>query len=376
MRLSVGHSDLVQPHRAVEAAAQSIAEALGSESPSGILVWAASSYSGVEVAAAVEARFPGVPSVGGTAASTLCSQSGFLMDGVAIAALTSVEVSVGVGRDLSQDPADSVELAVSAASGGVASPKLCVLSSAAFSCDLSELALATQRAVGEGCFVVGGPTADQRTNTMAEQRTQQFACGEVLEDSVCMMLIGGDFTVGSSYGSGWRPIGAEAVVTKAEGLAVHQLNGRPILDVIEGVWDADSIGVLGHFPLQVSHPSGDFLRAVLRLNPEDRSAVFAASIPEGSRVRITDALPGGILEGARDSAREALRRYSGSSPGGALVFSCASRKWLLGTRIEMEAEEVRRELGDIPFVSFYTFGEYVGTNLHNQTIHTVVLGHG
>jgi len=71
---------------------------------------------------------------------------------------------------------------------------------------------------------------------------------------------------------------------------------------------------------------------------------------------------------------------STSSAEAALVFSCAIRKWVLGTRTGTELDITRQELGRaIPIAGLYCFGEIApldtgGTAFHNETFVTVLLG--
>ena len=54
-----------------------------------------------------------------------------------------------------------------------------------------------------------------------------------------------------------------------------------------------------------------------------------------------------IFEGAKASFADALAGFPGGGrPDGALLFSCATRKFLLGTRAGREIELAREVLGD------------------------------
>jgi hypothetical protein len=67
-------------------------------------------------------------------------------------------------------------------------------------------------------------------------------------------------------------------------------------------------------------------------------------------------------------------------PLAALVFSCAARNDLLGTRTKEEIDTLRQEVGDdLPFVGFYAYGEISPfrkgspTRFHNETFITLLL---
>ena len=132
---------------------------------------------------------------------------------------------------------------------------------------------------------------------------------------------------------------------------------------------------LGEHPLAVFPPgeSSFFLRPVFAVDLDAEVLAFAAEIPMGSRVRLTRVVREGILQGADEAAQAATQALPNAKA--ALVFTCAARKWLMGTRIEQEAEHLRT-LG-VPFVGFYGFAEIgplgSGTGVHNQTCVVVTL---
>jgi hypothetical protein len=79
--------------------------------------------------------------------------------------------------------------------------------------------------------------------------------------------------------------------------------------------------------------------------------------------------------------QKAVKAYpEASSPQAALIFSCAIRKLVLGTRSGVEVDIARNELGaGMPICGFYCYGEIAplesgSTRFHNETIVAVMLG--
>ena len=80
--------------------------------------------------------------------------------------------------------------------------------------------------------------------------------------------------------------------------------------------------------------------------------------------------------------QEALAAFpAGKKPEAALVYSCATRRFLLGTRVGREVEMVRDLLGtSIPIAGMYCLGEIAPmstpdrTQFHNATLVSVLLG--
>ena len=112
------------------------------------------------------------------------------------------------------------------------------------------------------------------------------------------------------------------------------------------------------------------------------SISFFGAIPEGASVQLTMAGTDEIVEGTRASIADALAGFpAGARPDGALLFSCATRKFLLGTRAGREIDLVREILGDaVPIGGFYCQGEIAPlasadlTRFHNATMVSVLLG--
>ena len=200
-------------------------------------------------------------------------------------------------------------------------------------------------------------------------------------------MLWGDLEVSYGVASGWRPVGSSFTVTKAEGNVVYTIDHRPILEVFEEHWgDSYEFGVLGEFPLAVFPDPKDldnfYLRAVFGVDAEQGTATFAADVPVGATVRLAEVLRDGLLEGTSSAVDQALAAFPGGKPGGGLIFSCAARKWLLGTRVVEECEIVEAGLGEkpVPFFGWYAFGEIAPLSgggrafYHNETCIAVLFG--
>jgi hypothetical protein len=171
-------------------------------------------------------------------------------------------------------------------------------------------------------------------------------------------------------------------VTRAEGSAVLEIDHQRALD-----WFRDALGAKRQpspeHPFAVYDPPGSdrfYLRAPMRFDEDEGSIVFAAAVPEGSEVRITSASREAVLDGAAEAVNRAVDRLQGR-PSALLVFSCAARKQVLGTRTYEELEKLRSATGEpIPVAGFYTYGEIAAlapqspARYHNETVVAVLLG--
>ena len=109
---------------------------------------------------------------------------------------------------------------------------------------------------------------------------------------------------------------------------------------------------------------------------------FMATLPEGARVRLALPERDSILGGCTESLSIARSHLpEGVRPSVALIFSCAARRVLLGTRTQEEAKSLRGELGEeVPVCGFYCYGEISprfgdlsGTKYHNCSFVTLLI---
>jgi hypothetical protein len=106
------------------------------------------------------------------------------------------------------------------------------------------------------------------------------------------------------------------------------------------------------------------------------------SLPVGARVRLTTAGTDDVLGGTAAALARAAEDFpAGAHPEGALLFSCAVRKFVLGSRTPRETELVREALGPtLPFCGLYCRGEigpigkHAGSRFLNETFVALLLG--
>ena len=162
-----------------------------------------------------------------------------------------------------------------------------------------------------------------------------------------------------------------------------EIDGRPALEFYERYFGAGQPAIAN--PLAVFEASGSdrfYLRTPVTYDHERGSIGFFGAIPEGATIQLTMAGTDQIVDGAKASIADALAGFPGSGPpAGALLFSCATRRFLLGTRAGREIELVREILGEaVPVGGFYCMGEIAPmasidqTRFHNATMVSVLLG--
>ena len=183
--------------------------------------------------------------------------------------------------------------------------------------------------------------------------------------------------VATGVASGWEPLGEVHRLTDVDGLVVRTIDGEPPRDVWKSYFGVDThTGAPNFFavyPGEDDTPGGDafYLSSPSRFQ-DDGSMVTMTPVTPGARMRFTSATREGLLDGAAASAEKARAAYSGGEPEAALVFSCASRPALLGTRVRSEAERLQEQVGgEVPSVGFYTYGEICPLPTSSKPIHHV-----
>lgn len=83
--------------------------------------------------------------------------------------------------------------------------------------------------------------------------------------------------------------------------------------------------------------------------------VVAGEVAPGALVQLTVAVTDDIFEGTRSAVQKAINSFpAAASPTAALVFSCAVRKLVLGTRTGTGLDITREELGPtLPVAGVY-----------------------
>lgn len=384
LRMAVGNSDDVDPADAIAAAIEQCRGSLGGLKPqAGILISAFESFA-PESLTAVREAFPGVAIMGATSAAEISSVNGYQEDSLTLALFASddIDVTVGVGAGLGQDVDLACRTAANQALAGTTrEPKVCIVLAEGFVVDAQLTLDAMARALPAGVVIVGGTSA--RRDFVTITPTYQFANDIVASDGVAVLLFSGPVKYSTAVGTGWRTIGTTGTVTSSRYGAVHEIDGRPALEFLARYLDVTGAASYGN-PLAVVEAGGDesYLRAIQGSDPASGSVLLAGSIPVGATVQLTTADIEEILAGTRAALARATAEFpSGSSPEAALVFSCAVRKFLLGSRTRVEAEMARAEYGSaMPVAGMYCYGEMgpvrgaVTSRYLNETFVTLLLG--
>jgi hypothetical protein len=241
----------------------------------------------------------------------------------------------------------------------------------------SKLAKGISDSVSDNTLVTGGLAGDGERFG----ETLILADGIARADRVTAIgFYGTRLKTGCGSLGGWDPFGPERLITCASENVLHELDGRPALEIYRkylGPYEKDLPASALLFPLALRRSANEpaVVRTVLAIDDAARTMTFAGDMPEGSYARFMKANLDRLLDGATGAAAQSRVSLDAGAPGLALLISCVGRKMVLKQRVEEEVEGVRRVLGDAPTLTgFYSYGEISpftpgsDCKLHNQTM--------
>lgn len=357
---------------------------LGGRAPQAALLYCTIDLDHERIVQGIDDAWPGIALIGCTTDGEFSSRLGFREDSTVLILWGSdtVEITVGLGQDVSKDVDAACARAVAQATAKITKPPaLCIALPESLTTSGQKIVEALGRQLGEHVPVVGALAGDG----FRLKGTHQFFGRERYSDSVPILLFSGPLVCSIAVASGWKPMGESGLVTRSEGTLVHEIDGRPAIDFYRRRLGERSIPGPEN-PLAILDEEGavEGLRATAEGLIRDNGAInFMGDVREGAMVQITIADRSGILEGCRESVRKAFAGYPhGKHPAAALFFSCAARKLLLGTQTGEEIGIVKSIIGsEVPVCGFYGYGEIGpirnknGTSkYHNETFVSVILG--
>jgi hypothetical protein len=382
IKVGLGQSENIDTQTAIESVIAQCQQKLAGHQPRAGIVFAGSNFDHRLMLDRIHEKFPGLALIGCTTAGEFSSSYGFSDDSISLTVFYSdeVEIGIGVGRSLSENPAAAIQTAVAQASAQLAKPlSICLAfpdwNSSSFDLIMKRLNLA----LGHDCPVFGGVAGslwDEGRGPL------QFYRDQVLADAMPIILFAGPLEYSFSIANSWKPVGKQAKVTSAEGRRVNRIDDFKAVDFYRH-YLGDHAEPAQEFLLAVydKNSAQSYLRAPMEYHP-DASITFSESIPQGATVQLTEAIPEVMIEDTQNASRQLVQALPDLIPAFAMAFSCAFRKNLLGTRVGQELQILKKNLPQqLPIVGFYSFGEIAPivkgqeSFFHGATLVTLLVGH-
>lgn len=380
----VGHSEDVDTTAALEDLLEQCTEGLDGRTPNAALLFSGIDLDHKMLLEGINNAWPGIRLIGCTTDGEISSEKGFCEDSVTLFLFCSdtVQFSTGLGRNLSSDVEAACRQAVAEALSKTSQkPSICLTMPESLTASGHKVVSSLVSEFGSSVPLFGATAGDQ----YRFKSTRQFHQNEILSDCVPVLLFSGPLKYSVGVATGWKPIGEPGLVTRAEGSTVYEIDGRPAIDFYRKYF-GEKVSFFGDCPLAILGEANlvQYLRASgNEADPKTGAIVYFADVPQGSLVQITMTDREAILAGCAKSLDTAVKSFPpGSIPAAAIVFSCAARKSLLGTRVGEEHNAILAKLpASLPVCGFYGYGE-VGpeengrevSRFHNETFVTLLIG--
>ncbi|MEZ5924443.1 MAG: FIST N-terminal domain-containing protein [Hyphomicrobiaceae bacterium] len=330
-------------------------------------------------AAAMRAGFPEAQIIGCTTGGEILS--GRSLDGSIVAAAIqfrdshvhthSVRIqnrreSFAAGRRLGQ---------------AIAAPNLkgVLLLAEGIDCDGSLLLAGVADAINDDVPIFGGLAGDGLDFVVT-----RIAANGPFESGIAVAvgLYGPRIIIGHGADSGWSPTQDIGAITNSVASIIYEIDNRPALDVLR------EFGRLGRVisshdlltvPLWIydrALPQSGTIRTVVGMDEGRGSLVMAGDLPKHATCAIMHATSDSLTKGATRSAMQAM---DGATGGLAFCVSGVGRKVLMGKQVEREVMAIRKVVGDIPQIGFYSYGEFGrqaggSHRFLNQTMCVTIIG--
>ena len=157
-------------------------------------------------------------------------------------------------------------------------------------------------------------------------------------------------------------------VTKSEGAVLHELDGKPAINIYRDYFGAEEAKKLQEetlaklaitYPLGMTVAGSDemLIRDPITVD-EKGSITCAAEIPEGSEIRLMIGSREEAVKVAKVAAEKAVEQLDGLPPQAVIIFNCIARSKLFGERSGEEISAIQEVVGaETPLIGFYTYGE-------------------
>jgi hypothetical protein len=386
VKVGIGTSEEGDTTAAGTSAARQAVDQLGDDRPGLIIVYASVRYDLPALLAAVRTVTGDTPLTGATSAGQF-HNGGVTAPGagVAVLALTAGQYRFGVGSvtGVSDNAFAAGQEMTRAAREAVGARRqahaaLLILADG-MAGEQQHLLNGVHRVTGAAVPVVGGAASDDRRL----EGTYVFHDDRVLADGAIAIWIDSPRPLAVAAEHGWQPVGLPLLVTKVEGSVVHEVAGRPAVDVFRehfrhedrykepgwirrpGYHSAHAFGLI--------EPDGSQLIRGAYLDDAGLLRTFSP-LPTYSAVQIVSCQAEDLLEVTDGVVRRAIE---GRDPAVLLAFSCVARWDILRENGAAEAARLQAAAGSVPTFGFYTYGEFARTTrvagFHNATLTAIAL---
>jgi len=218
-------------------------------------------------------------------------------------------------------------------------------------------------------------------NFSVETPTYQYCDDEVISDGVSYVLLSGKAQTSWAISHGLIPIGGERIVTRSQGNVIHEIDGKPAVEVLKEylpehalVEDRDWMHYAVSLALCFKAPSymkdeEYVVRGVPGVRMADGSITVQTEVPEGTSLWFSSRDKEKMTTGLDRMARQIKEQLGGEKPKLVFQFECMTRgKTMLREQEKLQLlKQFRQSVSlDAPWAGFYTIGEIGPVEEHNN----------
>ena len=358
LRTAIGVSDDIDLEDAIEEVIQQCKDQLGTlEAQVGILHTSCMDVDLQELVNSIHSAFPQAQIIGCTTDGEITSSKGFSEDSISLLLLSSQELhfATAVATHVSQDPEASIGKAFGKARKELKDPpKFAIVLPDGLSTVALPLDHIFRQVMGENFPVIGGTAGDH----FQLRTTYQFYNNQVYSDAMPILLVGGAVNCTVDVVTGLKPFGDYHQISEVEENVVYKVGDRQILDFyIQEFGQLSSTYPQFSFAVYPKDSDDYFFRSPVSYDENRCSMTFIGQFPKDCRVRLARILREDLRRSAEQANRRLLEAGSGKPPELVFIYSCTSRRHVLGSETNMEFQSFRESTMNIPFFGFYCYGE-------------------
>lgn len=223
------------------------------------------------------------------------------------------------------------------------------------------------QAVGKDANIIGGMAGDVNTMLGSVVFTNNFSSKK---GAIALIIDEDKIELKGVAVSGWKAVGTEKTITKAEGSWIYTVDGNPAMDLISKFTGIevdknnqnDVFAKVGSFyPLQIIQKEGNpVMRPPFLFNKKDKSVMCGGIIEQGSKFRFSLPPDFDVIDVVIESAAT-LKENHFPEADALLIFSCIGRLATLGPMASDELEGLAKTWG-APMAGFFSMGEFGRVN--------------
>jgi hypothetical protein len=214
-----------------------------------------------------------------------------------------------------------------------------------------------------------------------EEPTYQYCDDEIITDGVSYALLSGKARAGWAISHACIPIGGERIVTRSEGSVIHEIDGKPAVEVLKEYlpehaltddrdWMRYAISLALCFKAPSYMKDEEYVvRGVPAVRMADGSIAVQTEVQEGTSIWFSSRDKEKLATGLDRMAAQIKEQLGGEKPKLVFQFECATRgKMMFRDREKLQIlKRFRQSLEpDAPWAGCYCAGEIGPVEEHNN----------